>query len=474
MSLSRSVTVSILKKFSADELTELSAFIHYCAGDRSNAMKRAMAFFKSCAPAYDSKVCSKENFSKKVFGKKLTVKLDKEINRLMSELKEEIEKFIVYKYAISNLQVVNTAKSKWFYMRNHMDLYDKLLKKMETDIFLNKSEDALELYNQYLGLKINRSQHNKDSALSYFILEHQLEFQKNKADIEYSLMQIGFANMKRILNKNSTEELQKRVRNDYLKLDFKKETAFLKALSKFIQLPSIKLYDFLKNQVLDNSLLLDYTDRYNALIILANNISVLTGKRDVEREHLYLDRLRLEMNESANNGRVFFTQIDSYFNSLLTMNMVEEAKSVLNKYAGSIIGIEDEANYQSICKAKLLHKEKQYSEALYIINQCHAENKHQQVHILRLKVVLAYEMGERMLFASYVNNLRKYISSKGKKEFSKPTILQYLAVVKYLTQLFDAKEPLDELRTKAMMDEDLYIKQFVLEKIEEKRNRRRH
>ncbi|HLP51724.1 MAG TPA: hypothetical protein VK154_12635 [Chitinophagales bacterium] len=469
MSLHKSVTNTILKKFSAEELESLSRFLHFSLGEKNEPLKKAYAYLQSAAPSFPPSLCNKEAFSKAVFGKKLNSKYDKEINRIMSEIKAEAEKYIVYRFAIHTPLAAFAARFNWYFNKNMLSGTDKVLKEMEEELLSGKATEIPELYKQYLDYKINRSQHNGDTALTYFMFGHQLNFLKNKDAIINIHTQTGFANVQRILGKNSIEEIKKKVRNDYLKLDFSNELAYHKAVYDFLKAPTLELYDYLKEKITDTTLLLEYMDRYNTSIILSNNIHVVSGTREAEPEKLYLAKVNLDLLRK-NKGIVYFTAIDTYFNTLLSLQMTQEAKATLKKHKGIIIGIEDEDNYLTICQAKILNAEQKYAEALYLINQCHYENKHQQSSILRLKVVLAYEMKEVRLFEAYVNNLRKFFSTKGKKLFSEPTVKQYLAVVKYLARLLSESKQaaLLSIKQEMLADVNLYDKKYLLEKVDEK------
>ncbi len=472
MSLHKSVTVSILKKFNEDELNKLSSFINFSVGEKNNTLKNAFAFLKSCAPEYDAKTCTKENFSKKGFNKKLNEKLDKEINRLMSELKDEIDKFIIYNYAVSNENIRYQSLLLWFHSNNMVVFEEKILKEMEHSVLQNKAHDFREIYKDYLTYKFNLAQRLDNYSTTFELLEHYIDFINNKFEIERFESITTYENFKNNFPEKSIAAIKKNPSDKFLKLDFKAESKVFEAMSKMTIAPNIELYNFLKQAVFNEKLMLSNEDKSETLTLLKNSLKHLSKDLNLGNERLDLSEMQMKMNEIMYDGNVSFMLLDYDISELISHNRIDEAKTKINRYKNKIIGIKDWGNLNAIYQAFFLQKENKFPEALKIINSCHSENRIQQRDILYMKVKLAYEIKEPRLFDSYVNNIRKYFSTKAGKQFNETSINQYLAVVKYLSKLFHIKEKdfdnLTALRTKAISDNKLYDKKYVLEKIEEK------
>jgi hypothetical protein len=472
MHLSKSNTVAILKKLSADEMNEVERFIHFSLGDKGDSLKKAFAFLKSVAPDYAVKACSKESLCKAVFGKKLTAKFDKEINRLMSELKEEMEKFMVYKSAINEQAFAYHARFFWHYSKGLLGEGQKILSKMEAKLLDTDNPDIRELYRYYLESKILHAMVVDDVPSSYFLFQHYPKFLKNIAEIELNIASTGFENIKSITSKSSEAELKKEAKIGFLKLDFTEEATFFKAQLEFTKKPTLKLYQYLKQKLMEDKLLITNKDKGGTLSILQNNVGRLFS--DFEKERLDLTAMKFEISKKLRNGGAVHYILDEYIEALLICGMPKKAKQVLAENRPHIIGLKDKNNFCNIYEAAILEKEYDFKNALQIANNCFGENKEQRLYLMALKMRLAYELNETSLFDSYINNIRKYLSTKGKKEYSDRIINYMLAVVSILSKLQKAskneKAKLNELRKKVETNTAINRKTYLLKKIDEKLN----
>jgi hypothetical protein len=473
MSLHKSVIVTILKKFNEEELKELLLFIHFSTGSKSSSMKTAMSFLQSCAPAYDEFLCSKENFSKWVFRKNLTKDLDKEINRLVSELKDEIEKFIVCKYALKSRAQSHLALAEWYKANNLVQQLEKVFANMEIDIQEKQEVNPRELYWHYLNQKIDHHVNLKDSAQSFLLLSKLSEHLKKHLSIEASIADIGVANVNRILNERASEFIAtNKIKNDFLDFAFDNETKFYEKQLRFVRQPDFALYSYLKNEIFNDKLLISDIDKTRCLIILGNNIKRIPEIKKPDEEHIALSELRLQIEERQSFGGINSGSFNDYILSLIDCNMFDKAKTFLRQNRKPIAGVSDMKNLISYYEALIKYREKQPEDALEILNCCYAAIDLHKIELPLLRVKIAYDLNEPALFSAYVNTLRKYISSKGSKQFNQIIVLQILAVTKYLSKLFKikAKEKikLALLKDKALVDGELVAKKFVLEKIEEK------
>ncbi len=154
--------------------------------------------------------------------------------------------------------------------------------------------------------------------------------------------------------------------------------------------------------------------------------------------------------------------------------MLEKARQVLAENKPHIVGLKDKDNFWNIYEAVILEKSGDFENALQIANNCYGENKDQRLLVLVLKVRLAYELKQLNLLESYINNLRKYVSTKGKKEFSDRIINYVLGVAATLSKLSKIRKhetvKLIEIRQKVEADKAIYRKVYLLKKIDEKLN----
>ncbi len=473
MNLHKSVTVSILKKFNAQELNELSAFINFSVGEKNDSLKNAFAFLKSCAPDYDSKFCTKENFSKKVFNKKLNYKLDKEINRLMSELKDELEKYMAYQYAIKNNIFYYTGQFAWYHVNGMTEQEAKILDAMEGDILNNKSDDIRELYRHYLEHKLLHVLSLKDHVSSFLLFQHYANFLINKNEITLNTVLIGVENVKQILSGSSEKGLRKKKSIPFYKSDFINEASFYRAQLQFVKQPNVETYLFLKEQLLKDKLSISGDDKDRVLTLLNNNLSVVAPTLNINKEALDLTEMIYEIEKSKRNGNILYSDAYQYIFALIETGKTDSVKKVMKENRTKITGITDKENFFAMVEAMILEKEKKFEESLQIINTCHNELPRQKRDIILMKVRLAYELKQSSLFNSYINNLRKYLSDKNTVNATVPLVINYmLAFASYLSRLFKLqqfeKEKLTLLKQKALNDKRLYRKSYILEKIEEK------
>ncbi len=470
MSLHKSVTVSILKKFSDEELNELSLFINFSVGEKNNMLKNAFAFLKSCAPEYDAKTCTKENFSKNVFNKKLNEKLDKEINRLMSELKEEVEKYMLYKFASGEQTFTHFSHFTWYHSKDLLEEGQKILLRMEGDLLNRNTPDIRELYRFYLELKISHAMVTDDNSACYFLFQHYHKFLQNKFEIELDIASTGFVNIQSITAKSSEAELKKNTKNDFFKLDFSEEAAFFRAQLQFTKTPTLELYLYLKEKLVEDKLLISDKDKGGTLAILKNKVARVFP--NFEKEALDLMGMKFEISKKLRNGGAVHYILDEYIEALIDCGMLEKARQVLAANKHKLVGLKDKDNFCNIYEAVILEKGGDFENALQIANNCYGENKDQRIYVLVLKVRLAYELKQPNLLESYINNLRKYLSTKGKKEYSDRLINYVLGAVSTLSKISKIPkhetDKLIEIRQKVEANKAIYRKTYLLKKIDEK------
>jgi hypothetical protein len=471
MSLYKSVTVSILKKFNPQELNDLSAFINFSVGEKNDSLKNAVEFLKSCAPDYDEKICTKENFSKKVFNKKLNDKLDKEINRLMSELKDEIEKYIVFRYAEKDNRISSMSKAQWYLSNNMFDVATKVLKSMEEDIVKTKPRDLLEFYSNYLELNILMAQLKFDRISSQKLFNLYAEFLKNKYSIDYNAVLIGIENANKLLQNNKSDTPNTEALNNVFIKDFKEEVAFFEHQLNFIKNPTYDLFKKVKKGVFNESLLLSNDDKFRSLMILNNNVHIVPYDK-IDAESLDINGMKMALNKIKNNGRIHCHHFETYVIALIRNNYIKKAEQEIELNKAKINGVKDIENFIRIFQAMILEKKGEYKEALHLANNCYGEYSRLKLDILIIKLQVSYQLNDAILFESSVNNIRKFISIAAKKEFGTIYINHVLSVVSYLSKLFKIKsndsDKLNVIKQKVISDKFLYRKTYILRKIEEK------
>ncbi len=470
MYLHKSVTISILKKFTTEELYTLKSFLAFSTKGTKKNILLAYDFIAACAPDFDEKKCTKENLSKAVFKKKLSEKIDKEINRLMSELKVEIEKYIVYQFAITNQNTVHHAHYLWYHSKGLLDEAQKIISKAEQDILHKRNLEPRELYLLYIELNLLQAMSLDDNSTCYYLYKEYMDFCHKKFEIDFSLISTGYENIKSITSKQSEAELYSRAKKDLLKLDFKEELKFFNALLAFIKSPESDNYYYLKNKLSDNNLLISDIDKSKALAILKNKVSRVIP--NFENEALDLMKMKFDISKILRNGGAVYYILDEYIEALVDCGKLEAAKAVLAENRQHIIGLKDKNNFCNIYEALILEKEKNYRAALQIANNCYGENKDQRLAVLVMKLRLAYELKENTLLESYINNLRKYLSTNGKNEFN-DRLMNYIlgaaAVLKKLSKLSEKnKSKLLEIKQKVETDNAIYRKKYLLSKIDEK------
>ncbi|MCW5906302.1 MAG: hypothetical protein KIS94_00440 [Chitinophagales bacterium] len=472
MSLHKSTTIALLKKLSTDELNEVERFLHFSLGNKADSLKKAFVFLKSVAPEYTPKNCTKENFSKTVFGKKLTSKLDKEINRLLSELKKELEKYMVYQFASGEQNLTHFSHFMWFHSKGLLEEGQKILLRMEGDLLNRNTQDVRELYLFYLESKILHAMVTDDNSACYFLFQHYYKFLQSKFEIELDIASTGFVNIQSITAKSSEAELKKGIKNDFLKLDFSEEAAFFKAQLQLTKAPTVELYQYLKGKLVEDNLLISDKDKGGTLAILKNKVARVFP--NFEKESLDLMEMKFEVSKKLRNGGAVHYILDEYIEALISCGMLEKAKQVLAENKPHIVGLKDKENFCNIYEAVILEKSGHFEDALQIANNCYGENKEQRIYILVLKVRLAYELKQSNLFKSYLNNLRKYLSTKGKKEYSDRIIRYVLGVVSTLSKIYKTPKhetkKLMEIRQKVEADKSIHRKDYLFKKIDEKLN----
>lgn len=472
MALHKSVTISLLKKLSTDELNEVERFLHLSLGDKADTLKKTFGFLMSVAPEYAPKTCTKENFCKAVFGKKATAKLEKEINRLMSELKKELEKYMVYRFASGQQNLTHFSQFMWFHSKGLVEEGEKILQRIESDLLTRNTPDVRELYLYYLELKIMHAMVADDNAACYFLLQHYCKFLQSKFEMELDIASTGFVNIQHITSKSSEAQMEKNLKVDFLKLGFSEEAAFFKAQLQFTKTPTLELYQYLKEKLVEDKLLISDKDKGATLAILKNKVARVFPH--FERESLDLMGMKFETSKKLRNGGAVHYILDEYVEALIDCGMLEKAKQVLDENRPHIVGLKDKDNFCNIYEAIILEKSKRFEDALQIANNCYGETKDQRLVILVLKVRLAYELKQSNLLESYINNLRKYLSTTGKKEFSDRIINYVLGVVSTLSKLYKTPKhqtgKLMEIRQKVEADKVIYRKAYLLKKIDEKLN----
>jgi hypothetical protein len=466
MHLHNSVTVAVLKKFEKQELKKLYAFVNFNTEEKNGLLKKTLRFLISCAPGFHPTQCSKESLSNAVFKKKLTPALDKEINRLMSELKDEIEEFIIYKTAETDTVYSSYALASWYNSKNLFPQLQRVFKNMEQVILGADRIFSRDAYRIYLSAKINYHVSIGDRPQNYLLFKHMAEFMRNDTEIEAATALIGAENVSRVLPQN----LQ--VDKKYLHLDFKEEARFFSTQLKFVQNPDYESYCYLKESIIKGNLLIGGHDLFRSVVILYNHVKYISHQVNLIEEYRILSKLELEIEKKLNSGSIGFGTFYHYLISLLDFKKYEEARTFIRTHKNLVMGIKDIENFAGFYEAFILYEENKLSDALALLNNTYAEVDLHKIEQHMLKIKIAYGLREPQLFSSYINNLRKFISSKGNKQYGDVYISNTLSIVRYLSKLFHIagteKRKLQSLKEKAEADKELYSKRIVIDKIDEK------
>ncbi|MBP6731725.1 MAG: hypothetical protein KA149_06690 [Chitinophagales bacterium] len=472
MLLSNSRTVKILKALSSAELDHLESFIQFSTANKSKALNNVFIYLKNAAPTFAEEVCNKKGICKHLFKKTLSTKLDKEINRLVSELKEHVEKWIVYKFTETQKTQQHIGTTLWYLSKNLLDDAQRKIKEIEDDIFSGVSEDTRELYLKYMELKITFNSRMKMPAQNFLLFNHYTNYLKQKWEIEHYMALTGEANSNRLLNDSAIEFVKKnKIEPDFIMPDIKKQVTYFKRQHELVSKPNVKLFHLQMDDIKGNNLLLSQYDKQRGLTILSNCVKqIFKGESYFEQLEM-IRRLLLDNELKTMNGRINTLTFESLFKLLLYNNKTEEARALLLKFNNKITGIKDFDNYHNIYMAMILYAQKKYADALQLISNCYAENTTDQTDILVLKVKAAYSLKNKFLYKSHLSNLRKFISVKGKHDSSTKFTANLLALLKHLTKLFNLKQRtrknLEQIKANVLSNSNIYNPEFMTHFIDE-------
>ena len=472
MSLHMSRTVAVLKKMSRQELDELQDYVDSNFSKATKNIKATLEFLISCAPDFKRSKCSKEQLSQMLFKRQIAKKLDKEINRLMSELLVLIQEYIVIKTALSNNNVKFNALTAWYVSRNLKPHLKKVLKETENTILNDPDADQLELYDKYLINIINLFINERNTLQTYLAERHHLEFLKVYNQIRLLITETGMVNTEKVLDNMALVELEmKGKRRPFLSLSFKEELKFYQSEFNFLLKPSLKEYSFLKNCLLKKTLRINNADRINLTVILDNNLRKLFSGVKYHEEAVQLSNLKAQL-ELELNGFLHPITYRNFLLDLCSFGRVEEAIKFQKTVGSSINGLANVENHIKIYYGYILFTQNEFSEALNTISKCTSEFFLQGSDIRELKTKLAYKMGDNVLFDAHVNGIRKFLSTKFGKSVNTSFKKNLLAMVRYTKQLFKVKSSdknaLLNLKRQVENNKDFHSKLWILNEIDYK------
>jgi hypothetical protein len=203
-----------------------------------------------------------------------------------------------------------------------------------------------------------------------------------------------------------------------------------------------------------------------------NSLNDIFSGTEYYEESIDITRTLIDIQRELYNNFLIAVTCRDYILQLCEMNRTAEARAFLKGTGEKILGLADVGNFISICTAIILFAEKKHHEALELISRCSAEMHLSAIDIRFLKVKLAFRLRNTQLFEAGVNNLRKNMSTEGKKHIRERIRNNVLSQLRYAVQLFkipaSGKKQLLQLRSELLRDDSCYHKLWLLGEINEK------